>query len=131
MLEKRIRDLIDGYLAREVDQAGFAQEFAGIYFQARNDKIVSLEVRQICASIVLPFAEFSRGHRSEASFREVLTQIARPFGPRIVSIDSYSPPDPYAIAKPQDVDLSQPTPKPPAMAEAGRLEDRWIECRRA
>jgi hypothetical protein len=130
MLEKQIHDLIERYLAHKVDRSGFAQEFAGLYFQARNDRNVSRNARQLCDSIVLPFAEVSRGHRSESSFREELTRIARPFVPRIVSIDSYSA-DPYAIAKPRDVDFGQATRKPPMMAmvaQMGQFED-WLIAR--
>jgi hypothetical protein len=79
MLEKSIRDLIESYLAFEIDQSHFAQEFAGFYFRVRNERTASLNTRQLCNSVVLPFAELSRGHRSEESFREVLTGIVRPF----------------------------------------------------
>jgi hypothetical protein len=124
MLEKQIRDLLERYLDHEVDRATFAQVFAGLYFQARNDRNLSQDVRQLCDSLVLPFAELSRGHRSESSFREELTRIARPFGPRIVSIDSYSPADPCVIDEVLDVDLDQSIRKPPQQAGmVGRVDD--------
>jgi len=126
MLEKQIDDLIERYLSHRVDRSGFAQEFASLYFQARNDRNVSRNARQLCDSIVLPFAEVSRGHRSESSFRDELIRIARPFVPRIVCI-VYSPADPSLLSKSQDVELDRPSRKPPQMEQAvGRVEDRQL-----
>ncbi len=125
MLEKQIDDLIERYLSHKVDRSGFAKEFASLYFEARNGSNVSRNARQLCDSIVLPFAEVSRGHRSESSFREELTRIARPFA-RIVLI-AYSPADPSLISKSQDVELARPNRKPPQMEQVvGLVEDREL-----
>lgn len=128
MLEEQIRDLVGRYLAHRIDRSDFAQEFAALYFQVRNERDASLAARRLCNSIVLPFGELSRGHRSESSFREELTKIAHPFVARIVSIDSYFQADPYAVSKSQDVDLGL-IRKGPMMAQGGQIEERRIDYR--
>jgi hypothetical protein len=82
-MEEQIRDLIARYLASQIDRSGFSQEFAGLYFQVRNDRNASLKARQLCDVVVLPFAELSRGHRTEQSFRAELENAIRPFASRI------------------------------------------------
>jgi hypothetical protein len=118
MLEKQLRDLIDRYLAQG-DQASFAQGFARLYFQARNDRNVSREARQICDSLVLPFAELSRGHRTESSFREVLTRIASPFSDR---------PKLYILVGPQDLEMSFGVTRKPPQGEwaFGSVDERMV-----
>jgi hypothetical protein len=123
MLEKQIENLIERYLAQKVDRSGFAEEFAGLYFQARNDRNVSREARRFCDSIVLPFAEVSRGHRSESSFREELTRIARPFAhrplnPRFeISVPSQNPVQVYFL-----FGECGPIRKPPEMGTDSRID---------
>jgi hypothetical protein len=63
---------------------------------------------------------------SESDAKKELTRIARPFGPRIVSIDSYSPADPYTSSKPQDLELGLLTRKS-VMAQGSRVQDRRID----
>jgi hypothetical protein len=82
-MEEQIRNLIARYLANQIDRSGFSQEFAGLYFQVRNDRNASLKARQLCDVIVLPFAELSRGHRNEQSFRAQLENAIRPLASRI------------------------------------------------
>jgi len=79
MLEEQIRELIRRYLAHEIDRSAFAQHFGGLYFEVRRNPNTCIEARRLCNSIVLPFAELSRGHRSEESFRQVLLNVSRPF----------------------------------------------------
>jgi hypothetical protein len=79
MAEEQIRNLIARYLANQIDKAAFSQSFAGLYFRVRNNREESLAARRLCSEIVLPFAELSRGHRTEQSFREELAKAVRPF----------------------------------------------------
>jgi hypothetical protein len=79
MQEEKIRELIGHYLANQIDRAAFSQSFAGLYFQVRNNRDASSEARRFCNAVVLPFAELSRGDRTEQSFREELAKTVRPF----------------------------------------------------
>jgi hypothetical protein len=123
MLEKQILDLVERYLAQRVDRAGFAQEFANLYFQARNDRNVSRDARQLCDQLVVPFAEVSRGHRNESSFREELTRIAHPFAVREEVIEPSA--QPFMISESEDIELDLAlTRKPPSKALAiGRMDE--------
>lgn len=121
MLEKQINDLLVGYLIHQIDRAEFAQAFAGLYFQVRNDRNVSREIRQMCDSLVLPFAELSRGHRSESSFREVLARIARPF--------FEFQPKPFMVSESEEIELDFGITRKPPMAAVrpiGVLEERLV-----
>lgn len=125
MLSNRIEDLVAQYLKRKVGLAQFAVRFASLYFQARKDRSES-SANTLCNAIVLPYAELSRGDRSEQSFREELTQIARPFAQemaQVIYIDSYSLADPYAVTKPQDVDLGPGPIRKPPLEAIGRVVD--------
>ncbi len=82
MLEVQLRSLIERYLAHEIDRSDFAQQFADLYFQIRRRRVVSPEAKRLCDCVIGPFAELSRGHRAEESFREELTGSARPLAPK-------------------------------------------------
>lgn len=117
MLQKQILDLIERYLARRIDSAVFAQEFAGLYFQVRNDRNVSRDARQLCDALVLPFAEVSRGHRSESSFREELKRIERPFATMEEALEPSA--EAFMISESEDIELDFAlTRKPPSKAVA-------------
>lgn len=79
MLEERIRALVQRYLDRLIDRSEFSEQFAGLYFQVRNSRNASLESRNLCNLLMLPFAELSRGDRGEFSFRAELANAVRPF----------------------------------------------------
>lgn len=68
-MEDQIRGLIRRYLANQIDRAAFSQAFASFYFRVRNNRESSSESKQLRSRIVLPFAELSRGDRTEDSFR--------------------------------------------------------------
>lgn len=78
MLRKQIQDVISAYLQNGLDRAGFAERFAALYFQCRNGKGSEIEAQRLCDAVIGPFAELSRGDRSEKSFREELTRIVSP-----------------------------------------------------
>jgi hypothetical protein len=80
MLEQQIRELVRRYLAREIDPSAFAEYFAPLYFLVRRNPKTDTAACQLCNAIVLPLAEFSRGHRSESSLREELENAVRHFG---------------------------------------------------
>jgi hypothetical protein len=120
----RLQDWLDGALSFRQFQEWFVP-VAGM-IAAENDP----EAEALVDDIDMSLSEYSDGVLTLEELREELTRFARPFGPRIVSIEFYSPPDPYAIAKPQDVDFGQLTRKPPMMAQMGQIEDRLIACRR-
>jgi hypothetical protein len=88
------------------------------------------EAEALVDDIDMSLSEYSDGVLSSVELREELTRIARPFGPQIVSIDSYSPAEPYVMSKPQNVDFPQSTRKPPGMEQSSRVEDWRIEFRR-
>jgi len=79
MLKENILALAQRYLEQEIDRSGFAEQFASLYHQVRNSRHAPLEVRSLCSSIMLPFAELSRGHRDEVSFRQELANAILPF----------------------------------------------------
>ena len=97
MPEAQIRNLIARYLANQIDRSAFSQAFAKLYFQVRNNRNASLTARRLCDGIVLPFAELSRGDRTEQSFREELARIVPPF----VAVFHYE-----ATQNPQEFTLS-------------------------
>ena len=87
MLKEQILALVRRYLARGIDRSAFSEQFAGLYVQARNSRDASLAARNLCNSLMLPFAELSRGHRSEDSFRQELVNAIRPFAQSPVYAD--------------------------------------------
>lgn len=78
MLEKQIRSLVSDYVLGKIGRKRFSETFVKLYFEVRNSAQPP-EVRQLCSTLVGPFAELSGGYRSEKSFREELTRIASPF----------------------------------------------------
>ena len=89
MRELQLRDLVARYLAHELAHDHFAEQFTLLYFEVRNDRDESDEARKLCNTIVLPFAELSRGHRSEQSFREELANAFIPSASRDLGHRSY------------------------------------------
>jgi hypothetical protein len=83
MLDEQIRALVRRYLDRGIDRSAFSEQFAALYLQVRNSRASSLEARSLCNSLILPFAELSRGHRSEDSFRKELSKLVHPFAVKL------------------------------------------------
>jgi hypothetical protein len=79
MPKEQILALVRRYLERGIDRSVFSEQFASLYFQVRNSRNAPLDERSLCSSLMLPFAELSRGHRTEASFRKELENAIRPF----------------------------------------------------
>jgi hypothetical protein len=96
MQEEQIRNLVARYLDNQIDRAVFSQQFAGLYFQVRNNRNPSPGARRLCNAIVLPLAELSRGHRSEHSFREELANATRPFA-AILSYEGAQVPQEFTV----------------------------------
>lgn len=126
---KQIRMQLQNWLDGAITFREFQDWFVPVagLIAAQNDPGAESLVDDIDMSL----SEYSDGVLTPGELREELTALARPFGPRIVSIDSYSPADPCATARPQDVDFCQLTRKPPVMVLAGQVEDHRILCRRA
>jgi len=75
-----IQRLVEQYLAGEISLADFSPRFGVLYALVRQDRsIASRAAAQVCNAIIGPFAEHSRGHRSEASLKEELVNAIRPF----------------------------------------------------
>ena len=72
MRKEEIEQAIRRYLSNEVSLDDFRQWFAGAYVQVRQDPNACREAARCCSEIVGPLAEFSRGHRSVDSLREML-----------------------------------------------------------
>ena len=83
MLDEIYR-LIEQYIAGEIDVAEFSQRFAGLYAGTRQNRNVSRAAAQLCGAVIGPFAEYSRGHRSEASLKGELANAVRPFAERLL-----------------------------------------------
>ena len=79
MLEKQLLDLIQRYLSGQIGAPDFYEEFASFYFAVRQERDAPREAVRICGSVIGPYAEFSRGHRSEDSFRRELANAIRSF----------------------------------------------------
>jgi len=81
MLKEQILALVRRYLEEGINRSAFSEQFASLYFQVRNSRIASPDVQRLSSSLMLPFAELSQGHRTEASFRQELENAIRPFAP--------------------------------------------------
>ena len=77
-MEQRILKLISEYLDNHLQLPEFQQQFAGFYFQVRQNGNVGA-ASELCDKVIGPLAELSRGHRSEESLRQELTASIRPF----------------------------------------------------
>ena len=75
-LKERLEILCSRYANLDIDRESFAEEFADLYFEARRSTSDPV-VNRICSRLVGPFAELSRGHRSEGSFRAIVAQEIR------------------------------------------------------
>jgi hypothetical protein len=71
MLTQQIRELIESYVAGTVRASDFAERFASLYFAVRQQS-EDASAAALCSALVGPIAEYSRGHRTEASLRELL-----------------------------------------------------------
>ena len=67
-MDEKVQRLISQYLKFELPLEGFQGKFYEIYIESRQRRIPC----PLCASVVGPLAEMSRGHLSEGSFREEL-----------------------------------------------------------
>jgi hypothetical protein len=103
-----IRHLIEQYLAGEIAMADFSVRFAALYARTRQDRHSSRGAAELCSAAIGPFAEYSRGHRSEASLKAGLAKAIRPFASQ-----AEEPARPYAVTKPQKITLDfSPIRKP-------------------
>ena len=73
-MDEQIRNLALRYIRAEIHLNGFQRDFALSYAQARRSRQSS----KLLDEFVLPLAELSRGHRSEASFRASLEAAILP-----------------------------------------------------
>jgi hypothetical protein len=91
-MNEQIRDLISRYLDREIRIDDFQVRFAGLYFQVRSSG--KRDGAELCNQIVLPLAEFSRGHRSEKSLQDELAASVGFPAPRteLTSLSDRRPP---------------------------------------
>ncbi len=72
-IHARLNNLASGYAAGRVSLGDFRAEFGLLYFlsrQAPEDK----QANALASSIAGPLAEFGRGHRDEASLRQVVAR---------------------------------------------------------
>jgi hypothetical protein len=80
-----IRNVVEGYIDGEIDVDSFRQHFVGAYVHARNSAPQDRVANGLASKLMLPYAEFSAGHRSEDSLRRRLDEIMRPFvTPRVL-----------------------------------------------
>jgi hypothetical protein len=76
VLEAKLRTLIRAYANSALDRSAFSEQFADLYFSVHQSPPGHEgPARQICSTVIGPLAELSRGHRTEASFLEVLRGI--------------------------------------------------------
>ena len=87
MRKEEFEQAIRRYLSNEMSLDDFRQWFGGAYVQVRQDPSASREAALCCSEIVGPLAEFSRGHRSVDSLREML---ARAIGPSLGYAQNYA-----------------------------------------
>jgi hypothetical protein len=71
--------LVIRYVSDRMAVDDFRKAFAACYFRARQSNGSDAQANLLASRIVGPLAEFSRGHRSEASLREELAKTVRPF----------------------------------------------------
>ena len=64
-----IRSAVDSYVRREIGVDEFREAFAGAYFYVRNNAAEDQEAQRLASKLMAPVAEFSSGHRAEASLR--------------------------------------------------------------
>jgi hypothetical protein len=96
MRKEQVEQAIRRCLSNEMSLDDFRQWFAGAYVQIRQDPNASREAALCCSEIVGPLAEFSRGHRSVDSLREIL---AHAIGPSVGLAENYAgAPSPFPIA---------------------------------
>lgn len=67
-----IRSTVDSYLSQEADVNDFRQAFAAAYCSVRNNAVGDQRAQSLATKVMTPVAEFSAGHRTEASLRAEL-----------------------------------------------------------
>lgn len=77
-IQQYVIDVVRRYLSQELDLDGFRAQFAGCYAYAREHKDDRLG-NELLSKLMLPFAEFSGGHRSVESLQSELAKAVRPF----------------------------------------------------
>jgi hypothetical protein len=89
-MDSKLLDIIRGYADGTLDRLQFAESFADMYFHVRRfgDK----ESRALCSAAIGPFAELSRGDRSEESLRGFLKDAIRPFANSEVQVEVHRMP---------------------------------------
>jgi hypothetical protein len=68
MLTGQLRELIESYVAGTVQVSEFSERFAVLYIAVRQQN-GEPSAAGLCNAVVGPLAEYSRGHRAEASLR--------------------------------------------------------------
>ena len=66
----QIRGLAQRYIDQSISIDDFRAAFAVLYFHARQSSKSDARANSLASKIIGPLAEFSRGHRGEASLRE-------------------------------------------------------------
>jgi hypothetical protein len=74
-----IRSAVDSYLLREIGVDKFREAFVGAYVCVRNSAFGDKEAQRLASRLMVSVAEFSAGHRTEASLRLELANAIRPF----------------------------------------------------
>ncbi len=70
---------VQRYIDNETDIDTFRGSIVGAYVYARNQASEDGEANLLVSALMLPYAEFSAGHRSEHSLRRELANALRPF----------------------------------------------------
>ena len=73
----QIRSLAQRYIDESISVDDFRAAFAALYFRARQSA-GDARANSLASAIIGPLAEFSRGHRDEASLREEIRNSVRP-----------------------------------------------------
>jgi len=71
-----LRSVVESYIDREIDTDAFRERFVGTYVHVRNAS-GDTEANKLADRLMLPYAEFSAGHRSEDSLRSELANAIR------------------------------------------------------
>lgn len=72
MIEEKIQIVVLRFLLREISIAEFQSEFSRCYAQAR----MKGEYSGLLDKVILPLAEYSRGHRTESDLRSRIQELA-------------------------------------------------------
>jgi hypothetical protein len=68
MLTRQLRELVESFVAGNLSASDFSERFASLYFAIRQQG-QDASAAALCSAVIGPLAEYSRGHRAEASLR--------------------------------------------------------------